>query len=56
MKYSKQNIKDAIQILKNAERDFKKPPDFKLHNGRGICYYLVLNDAFYLIKLIFDEF
>ena len=54
MKYSAQNIKDAISILKKAERDFKKPPYSKLYNGRGLCYYLVMNGVFDLGELIFD--
>ena len=33
--------KDRIlKILRDAERDFRLPPDIEIHNGAGLCYYI----------------
>ena len=34
------SIKKVIQILEDAERDFRKEPDEKLNNNLGLCDYI----------------
>jgi len=37
------SIKKAIEILEDAEKDFRKAPNEKLNNDLGLCHYIRLH-------------